>query len=204
MKGYYFITDAGLSRGGNLHDVTQAARAGAAAIQYRAKQASSRAMYEEAVILKKECGKVPFIVNDRLDIALAADADGIHVGQSDLPCLTVRRLIGPEKIIGVTVHTFEEAKTAERDGADYLGVSPIFATTTKPDALEPLGISFIAELRRRTRLPLVAIGGITRENVADVITAGADAVCAISAVVTHDDVFTTIRQFQELMRNATL
>ena len=128
--------------------------------------------------------KVPFIVNDRLDIALAADADGVHVGQADLPASVVREIMGPGKILGVSVDTVEEAILAEKDGADYLGVGPVFeARGTKPDAGEPLGVDRIARIRRHCRLPIVAIGGIDAENARKVREAGADAAAVISAIV---------------------
>jgi thiamine-phosphate pyrophosphorylase len=198
VRGYYFITDAGLSRNGSLADVRQAVAAGVTVVQYRCKGADTRALYREALALKKICqGRALFIVNDRLDIALAAGADGVHVGQDDLPCVVARRWLGRRKIIGVTVHTMAEARQAEADGADYLGVSPIFSTATKKDAGAPAGIALLKKIRKVTRLPLAAIGGITLENAAAVIAAGADAVCAISAVVTKKDVAGEIRKFEK-------
>jgi thiamine-phosphate pyrophosphorylase len=199
VRGYYFITDAGLSKNGNLSDVQQAVAAGVTVVQYRRKDAETRELYAEALALKKICrNRALFIVNDRVDMALAVDADGVHVGQDDLPCTVARLLLGKRKIIGVTVRTLAEAQQAEKDGADHLGVSPIFATTTKPDAGKPAGIVLLEKIRRFTGLPLVAIGGITLENAPTVIAAGADAVCAISAVVTKKDVAGEIRKFREV------
>jgi thiamine-phosphate pyrophosphorylase len=200
VKGYYFITDSGLSRAGNTSDVMRAVSCGVEVVQYRNKSAETREMYEEALRLREICQDAVFLINDRIDIALATDADGVHLGQSDMPCRTARKLLGPEKIIGVTVHNLSEALEAESLGADYLGVSPIFHTQTKSDAGKPAGISLIEELRSRVRIPLVAIGGINHSNASEVIKAGADGLCAISCVVAKEDVGFEIKKFQELFR----
>ena len=198
MKGYYFITDAQLSRAGNLSDVKSAVAAGAAAVQYRCKDGTSAALYAEARALKEICGRRLFIINDRVDIALAVDAGGVHLGQDDLPLLVARTLLGPSKIIGVTVHSVEEARQAAAMGADYLGVSPVFATQTKPDAGRPAGLKLIREIRAAVKVPVVAIGGIKLANAREVVRAGADCVCAISAVVSGKDVVAEIGRFQAL------
>jgi thiamine-phosphate pyrophosphorylase len=198
VKGYYFITDRTLSKNGNASDVRMADRSGVPFIQYREKNMASRKMYEEALALKALCTKSRFIVNDRLDIALAVDADGIHIGQEDIPPAIVRRLAGKRKIVGVSVTSVEEAIAAEEAGADYLGVSPIFATNTKADAGSPVGISLIIQIKKAVKLPVAAIGGITLANAKSVIEAGADMISAISAVVGADDVLSAIQQFEEL------
>ncbi|MDP3182920.1 MAG: thiamine phosphate synthase [Desulfobaccales bacterium] len=200
MRGYYFITDASLSRAGNLSDVKAAVAAGVKVVQYREKQADARKMYEEALKLRKICKHITFLVNDRVDLALAVDADGVHLGQDDLPYAVARKLLGPQKIIGITVHTVEEARQAQKLGADYLGVSPIFATHTKSDAGEPKGVALIKQIRKQVSIPIIAIGGITLANAGEVIRAGADGLCAISAVVTKGDVKTEIKKFQRLFR----
>ncbi|HSV95949.1 MAG TPA: thiamine phosphate synthase, partial [Spirochaetota bacterium] len=193
MKGYYFITDAGLSNAGNIADVRAAATAGVKVVQYRNKSNITRDMYEEALLIKSACGDgAKFIINDRIDIALAVDADGVHIGREDMPYIQARRLLGPGKIIGVTVHDLDEALEAEAAGADYLGLSPIFTTGTKDDAGEPCGAAVIAQVKARCRIPVVAIGGIGLDNVDEVVAAGADMVCAISAVVTKPDVAAAI------------
>ena len=144
--------------------------------------------------------KIPFIVNDRLDICLAVDADGVHVGQSDLPASVVRKIMGPDKILGVSVVTVEEAIRAEKDGADYLGVGPVFeARGTKPDTGEPLGVDCIARIRRHCRLPIVAIGGINAENALMVREAGADAAAVISAIVSADDISQAARRLKHIL-----
>jgi thiamine-phosphate pyrophosphorylase len=198
MKGYYFITDEGLSAAGIMSDVEKAVAAGVTVIQYRNKTADTRRMFEEARRIRNICAGngVRLIINDRIDIAMAVDADGVHIGNEDMPYDETRRLMGLGKIIGVTVHDVDEAVEAERRGADYLGVSPVFSTGTKADAGAPCGIETLAAIRRACAVPLVAIGGIDLSNTDDVIRAGADMVCAISAVVTKPDVAGEISRFQ--------
>jgi len=201
IKGYYFITDAGLSRNGNISDVKNAVEAGVSVVQYRSKLGDTESMIKEARSLKKTCErKALFIINDIVGIALSVDADGVHVGQGDMPYETARKLLGKNKIIGVTVHSTEEAKIAEHRGADYLGISPIFSTTTKDDAGKPCGVGLIKEIKKDCKIPIVAIGGITLDNAKEVVSSGADAVCAISAVVAKDDVKGEVERFQKLFR----
>jgi thiamine-phosphate pyrophosphorylase len=198
VRGYYFITAAALSRAGNLSDVAAAVAAGVRVVQYRRKQGCTRELVAEARQLRQLCRNVRFLVNDRVDLTLEVEADGVHLGHEDLPCSEARKILGPEKIIGVTVGTVAEALAAQAEGADYLGVSPIFATGTKTDAGVPAGVELLAAIRRQVSLPLVAIGGITLANAPEVIAAGADAVCAIAAVVTQPEVKTEIEKFQKL------
>ncbi|MDD1732102.1 MAG: thiamine phosphate synthase [Methanothrix sp.] len=198
MKGYYFITDSNLSRAGNRSDVLAAVSCGVNVVQYRNKNAETREMYREALDLSQICRDAGslFLVNDRLDVALAVEADGVHVGQADMPCPKARKLLGRNKIIGVTGHNLAEALQAEKE--DYLGVSPIFETATKKDAGRPAGIRLIEEIRSQVSLPLIAIGGIDHTNAPQVVRAGADGLCAISCVVAQEDVGGRIRRFQEL------
>jgi thiamine-phosphate pyrophosphorylase len=199
MKGFYFITDSGLSRAGNKRDVGSALAAGVEVVQYRDKQASTRQMYEEALQLRTLCkGRAIFLINDRVDIALGVRADGVHLGNADLPYRLARKLLGKKRIIGLTVHSLKEAREAQEFGADYLGVSPVFSTGTKLDAGEPLGCGLIRKIKKDIRIPLVAIGGISLENAKEVIRSGADSLCAISAVVTKADVRKEIEKFQDL------
>ncbi len=153
MKGYYFITDTRLSLAGNARDVEQALAAGVRVVQHRDKEADTHAMIAEARILRRLCRSALFLVNDRVEVALAVDADGVHLGQEDLHYREARRLLGETKIIGITVNTVEQALEAASLGADYLGVSPIFATQTKPDAGEPAGLHLLREIRRLGQPP---------------------------------------------------
>lgn len=200
MRGYYFITDSKLSRRGNISDVKNALKAGVEVVQYREKNATTIEMYREALKLKRICKDIIFIVNDRIDIALAVNADGVHIGQDDMPFCVARKLLGKKKMIGVTVHSIEEAKEAENLGADYIGVSPIFATGTKKDAGKPVGIELIKKIKKQVSIPIIAIGGIDLSNAPSVVQAGADGLCAISAVVTKPDVKKEIEKFQKLFR----
>jgi len=200
VKGYYFITDSNLSRAGNAKDVLCAVACGVEVVQYRNKNAESRMMYEEAVRLREICSEALFLINDRVDIALAIEADGVHLGQEDIPCIVARKMLGPGKIIGITVHNLAEAKEAETSGADYLGVSPIFQTKTKLDAGKPAGIALIEEIHKQVSIPLIALGGINHSNATEVIQAGADWLCAISCVVAKENVDDEIKKFQKLFK----
>lgn len=198
MRGYYFITDRALSVAGNEQDVRAAVAAGVELVQYRAKEAAgTRVLVEEARLLKRICsgGGAKFILNDRIDIAMAVEADGVHLGQEDLLCRDARRLLGATKLIGVSVRTVEEALAAEAMGADYLGVGPIFPTATK--AGELCGLAGLRAIRHRCRLPIAAIGGIDLAKAGEVVRAGADMICAISAVVGSPDAAAEIRKFQK-------
>src|SRR5512141_927851 len=199
----YVITDEKASGGRSHLQVAEAAILGGAdVIQLRDKEASSGRLYRVAMQLRKltRDANVSFIVNDRLDIALAAGADGVHVGQADLPASVVREIMGPGKILGVSADSVAEAILAEKDGADYLGVGPVFeARGTKPDAGEPLGVDRIARIRCDCRLPIVAIGGIDDENDRKVREAGADAAAVISAIAGADDIAHAARRLKQLL-----
>ena len=198
INGYYFITDSGLSITGNASDVEKAVSCGVGVVQYRNKQATTRQMIDEARVLRALCQNVLFLVNDRVDIALASGADGVHLGQDDMPYAMARKLLGDGAVIGVTVHTVEEALQAQRHKADYIGVSPIYLTSTKIDAGLASGPELIRSIKTNVTLPVIAIGGITHANAREVIDAGADGLCAISAVVCSDDVEKAINRFQKL------
>lgn len=199
IKGYYFITSLELSLKGNASDVKAALEAKVTVIQYRDKDAVNSKIYKEACELRSLCDKKAlFIVNDSLDMALACNADGIHLGQSDMTYSAARKLLPKPKIIGLTAHNLEEALNAQKLGADYIGLSPIFSTTTKLDAGQPCGLDLIKEIKDLVRIPLVAIGGITLENAPEVVAAGADSLCAISAVITKPDAVKEMVRFQKL------
>jgi thiamine-phosphate pyrophosphorylase len=197
MKGFYFITDSGLSRKGIVSDVRNAIKAGVRVVQYRQKCKSSREMLIEAIRLRCICKNVTFLVNDRIDIALASGADGVHLGQDDLSLPVARKLLGKNKIIGVTVHSLKEAFFAQKQGADYLGVSPIFPTKTKSDAGKPVGIKELKEISKKVKIPIVALGGISLKNAGQAVRSGADSICAISAVLGKPDVYGEILKFRK-------
>lgn len=195
--GLYFITDRNLTKKTIISDVISAINAGVKIIQYREKELSTREMYQEAKTIRDITREknVILIINDRIDIALAVSADGIHIGQDDMPFDITRRILGEDKIIGLTVHNTEEAILGEKLGADYLGVSPIFATATKKDAGEPAGIELIKKVKKAVKTPLVAIGGINYENVDQVLNTGIVNIAVISAIVTKENVEEECKKF---------
>ncbi|MDD4306168.1 MAG: thiamine phosphate synthase [Methanosarcina sp.] len=193
---FYLVTDSGLSKKGTLSDVQEAVESGCRIVQYREKNKSTKEMVFEASEIKRICsGRAIFLVNDRIDVALAVDADGVHIGQDDMPIEKARKLLGEDKIIGLSVRNREEAIQAEKSGADYIGLGPIFDTATKKDAGEGIGPLKIKEVKAAIKLPIVAIGGINKENCESVVQNGADSLVAISAVVCSDDVKREIKYF---------
>ena len=185
MKGVYLVTDRGLcGTRGVVEVVAQAARAGVCCVQLREKTASTRRFVEAAEKIRSHLAPhgIPLIINDRIDVALAAGADGVHVGQSDMPPKTARRLMGPEAIIGLSVETWEDVVAAQQLDVNYLGISPVYATPTKTDTKEPWGLEGVARIRAFSRHPLVAIGGLDASNAADVVRAGADCIAVVSAI----------------------
>ena len=197
---FYLVTDSGLSKKGVLNDVEMAIEAGCKIVQYREKTKETKYMVKEAIKIKVLCDdKAIFLVNDRIDVALAVNADGVHIGQDDMPLEFAQELLGKDKIIGLTVHNEEEAVNAERRGADYIGLSPIFNTSTKKDAGSACGTSMITKIKKRISIPIVAIGGITAMNIEEVMRAGADSAVAISDVVTSDDTFGKVAELRQKM-----
>ena len=199
----YVITDETIG-GGQSHAgiAQQAACGGADAIQLRDKTCSPLELLRAAQVIRtitRKSGTL-FIVNDRLDVALASGADGVHLGQDDMRVGTARQLTPPGFIIGVSVGTVEEAVRAGREGADYLALSPTFSTASKDDAGPGLGLERLREIHRAVSIPVVAIGGINRQNVRDIITAGADGIAVISAVVACPDITAAARELKDLVR----
>ncbi len=202
LTGLYVIIDTAFLKGRSLNEVTtQVIRGGAKVMQLRDKERSIRNFLDAATVLKKICTEknILFIINDSLEVALACDADGLHVGQDDLPVAVARRLLPIDKILGCSTHDLEEAKTAASEGADYLGVGTIYPTTTK-ETSGTTGTEIIREFKKLISLPLVAIGGINKSNVRDVIRAGADATAVISAVMGADDIEKATRQLIETIK----
>ena len=193
---FYLVTYSSVSRKGTFSDVKNAVDAGCKIVQYREKNKSARKMIKEAKKLKQICeGKAIFLVNDRVDVALAVGADGVHIGQNDISVEDARRLTGPDKIVGLTVHNVKEAIQAEKMGADYVGLAPIYNTDTKEDSGIPCGPETIAQVRKNINLPIVAVGGVNKNNVKEVISKGADSVVSVSAVLSSDDVKKEIVDF---------
>lgn len=201
----YVITDSHPARGRSHLQIAEAAiRGGATAVQLRMKEEPAREILDAARAIVPLCraAGVALLVNDRADVAMIAGADGVHVGQDDLPAEAVRRLMGPDALIGVSAATVAEAVAAERAGADYLGVGAVYATATKSDAGAPVGPARLGEIRRAVRLPVVGIGGITVENAAAAILAGADGVAVITAVTLADDMVAAVRRLRGAVDDA--
>ena len=198
---FYFVTDSELSKNEIFSDVEDALKAGCKIVQYREKNKSTKDMTEEAKKLKKICdGKAVFLVDDRFDVALAVDADGVHIGQEDIPFETARMLLGKDKIIGLTVHNLEEAVEAEKLGVDYIGLAPIFKSGTKEDARDPVGTEMIKIVKKKVSLPIVAVGGINKHNIKEVIEAGANSIVSIYAVLNSNDVYDSVSEFIRIIK----
>ena len=198
---FYFITDSELSKNSIYLDTENAIKAGCKVIQYREKNKSKNDMVKEVKKLKKICeSKAIFLINDYIDIALECNVDGVHIGQDDVSIETARTLLGKDKIIGLTVHNLEEAIKAEMLGVDYIGVAPIFKTETKEDARDPIGVDIINTIRKNVDLPIVAVGGINKNNVKEIINSGADSVVSIYAVLNSDDVYKEIKEFINIIK----
>lgn len=199
----YLVTDRELMSSATVEEsVEQAIRGGCTLVQLREKTASSRAFYDTAVKVRKITARrnVPLIINDRVDIALAVDAEGVHVGQHDLPTEKVRRLIGPDKILGVSAGNLPEALAAQKAGADYLGVGAMYATGTKSDA-GITGMEELAAIRGRVALPIVVIGGINKKTIPQFAGTGIDGVAVISAIVSQPDVAGAAQEIKVLFKS---
>ena len=200
----YVILDRGVARGRDLLDLLAAAVAGGCRmVQLRDKEWPSGRLLPLAERLRARCAadSVTFIVNDRVDLALAVGADGVHLGQDDLPARIARPLLRPGMILGVSTHSVAQARAAQADGADYVAVGSMFATRSKAE-FELVGPDLLRKLRGEIRVPLIAIGGITHDNVQEVVRAGADGVAVISAVAAADDPRAASERFVALIRAA--
>jgi thiamine-phosphate pyrophosphorylase len=209
----YFVTDAfpaprDVTRGDEavFDTVVQAMEGGVRLVQYRDKTATRRQMYDRAMRLRRltQTHGAILIVNDQIDLACAVGADGVHLGQDDLPVFAARKMMGQRAIVGVSTHGVAEAERAEADGADYIGLGPIFATTTKITGRAPIGVTMIAEVRKRVRLPIYAIGGIHLSEAETVIASGATGVAVISALSCEGIVRGTVLSWLAVLPHPTL
>jgi thiamine-phosphate pyrophosphorylase len=201
----YAILDAAQCRERSLDGVLKdLLRGGGRVVQLRLKEASGAEFLELAEKAGRHAASAGCLlfVNDRVDIALAAGADGVHLGQDDLPLTAARRLIG-ERIIGISTHTPSQARDAEEGGADYIGFGPMFGTNTKETGYSPRGLEMLRAVRREVKLPIVAIGGITEGNATEVLRAGADAVAMISGLMGAQDVAATVRRVLALAQTSS-
>lgn len=186
-----------------LLSIRKALEGGVTLLQLREKETNSREFYEIGVKVKELAAEfgVPLIINDRVDLALALDADGVHVGQQDLPLAKVRNIIGHHKILGYSVSSLEEALWGEKMGADYLGAGPVFPTGSKKDASEAIGLTKLKEIKAGVSLPVVGIGGIGAANLRAVKETGIDGVSVISAILSREDPCVAAKELIDLWRN---
>lgn len=199
----YLVTDRKMLRERDLgQSIELAIQGGVTLVQLREKSVSTREFLELAIRVKEITSRyrIPLIINDRLDIALAVDAEGLHVGQDDLPMLKARELLGPSKIIGVSASTLAEALLAQQQGADYLGVGAVFSTSTKTDASE-VSLEQLEIIKKSVTIPVVAIGGINETNLIRVMSTGIDGVSVVSAILAKEDILMAAKQLQELIGN---
>lgn len=205
MRGLYLVTDRRLCGERPLGEVVrQAVLGGATCVQLREKDIPTREFVEVASGIRDilRPSRIPLIINDRVDVALAVGAQGVHIGQGDMPYETARRLMGPSAIIGLSVETWEDVEEARDLDADYLGVSPVFLTPTKTDTRGAWGLEGIARIRAYVKHPLVAIGGLGRENAAAVVRAGADGIAVVSAICCARDPYAEARDLTAIMQDA--
>ncbi len=198
----YLVTDRSLSQGRSTTEiVTAAIRGGVTCVQLREKHCSTREFIDEARSLQLllQHHRIPLIINDRLDVALAIGADGVHLGQNDMSLADARRLAGEKMIIGISAENIDDAIIAEQEGADYIGISPVFTTDTKADIAAPLGLEGIRLIRRAVKIPLVGIGGINVGNIRDIVRAGADGAAVVSAIVAAACPETAAAQLKQLL-----
>jgi thiamine-phosphate pyrophosphorylase len=203
-EGIYGITAEKFSKGRTNIEVVEAMIAGGLKIvQYREKRPdkSHRRMLAECRRIRDltRAAGVLFIVNDYVDIAMLAEADGVHVGQDDLPVSDVRRLVGRDKLIGLSTHSIDQARRAVDEGADYIGVGPIYSTQTKEDVCDPVGLAYLDAVKREVPLPVAAIGGIKAHNIAEVFRHGAKTICLVTEIVESDDIAAKIKELHQKM-----
>lgn len=199
----YVIIDKKTAKGRDLVYIAREAVAGGAdVIQLRDKETSAREIVEAGRAIRKAIGaeSAIFMVNDRPDIALAVEADGVHLGQDDIPVDAARAILGKGKIIGLSTHSLGQAQAAQKSGADYIGVGPVFSTPTKP-GYKAVGLGLISEVKKISNIPFVAIGGIDETNLDDVITAGAQRIAVVRAVCGAEDVKGAARRLKERLKN---
>lgn len=202
LKGLYVLTDASLSGCSHIETALELLKGGARIIQLRDKKMPSGAYYETALEIRKICShfNALFIVNDRVDVAVACGADGVHLGQDDLAALDSRKIIGSGLIMGISTHSIGEAVRAEEEGADYIGFGPVFRTETKEVACSPQGLTRLAEIRSRVKIPIAAIGGIGVLDACDTLKAGADMIAVASALLKPGRISGLTRQFVDTLK----
>ena len=201
--GLYLVTDSGVTSGRNLVAmVEKAVSGGVTMVQVREKHSETGDFVDLAMKMKEVLAPyhVPLIINDRIDVALAVDADGVHIGQKDMPYALARQILGPGKIIGLSIETLDELEVANDQDVDYVAASPVFATPTKTDTARPWGLDGLREFCLRSAHPVVAIGGMNESTVTEVMEAGADGVAVVSAILAADDPQAAARNISRLLQ----
>ena len=207
MRGLYLVTDRSLCGHKSLEDVVlQSIKGGVSCVQLREKDISTRLFVSEAQSIRKllEPYKIPLIINDRIDVALACGAAGVHIGQDDMPYAIARKLLGPKAIIGLSVETWADVEESQKLDVNYIGVSPVFATPTKTDTKGVWGLAGLQKIKAFSRHPLVAIGGLNVSNVRETISAGADSVAVVSAICTASDPEAAARKLAGIIEAALM
>lgn len=202
----YAVTDRSWLGNGTLSDAVEAAlRGGATMVQLREKSLTQADFLQEAKTLAALCARfqIPFLINDNLEIALACNADGVHVGQDDMDPQKARALLGPGKILGVSAHTVQQALAAEKTGADYLGVGAVFSTATKQDAAS-VPLETVREICQAVSIPVVAIGGISADNILSLQNSGVVGAAVVSALFAAEDIFSAAQNLSRLTKEAFL
>ncbi|MCQ2095303.1 MAG: thiamine phosphate synthase [Bacteroidaceae bacterium] len=201
--GLYLVTDSGVTSGRDLVAmVEKAVSGGVTMVQVREKHSETGDFVDLAMKMKEVLAPyhVPLIINDRIDVALAVDADGVHIGQKDMPYALARQILGPGKIIGLSIETLDELEVANDQDVDYVAASPVFATPTKTDTARPWGLDGLREFCLRSAHPVVAIGGMNESTVTEVMEAGADGVAVVSAILAADDPQAAARNISRLLQ----
>ncbi|MBN1470222.1 MAG: thiamine phosphate synthase [Syntrophaceae bacterium] len=205
MRGLYLVTDRSLCGKKPLEEVVRMAVSGGVSyVQLREKEISTRYFVEEAKKIKKflEPKKIPLIINDRVDVALACGAEGVHIGQDDMPYKIVRKIMGRKAIIGLSVETWEDVVASQKLDVSYIGVSPVFLTPTKTDTKGAWGIEGIARIKAFSRHPLVAIGGLNESNIREVVRAGAQCIAVVSAICASPNPKEASRRINKIINSA--
>ena len=205
MRGLYLVTDRDLCGEKYLEDVVlESVKGGVSCVQLREKDISTRLFVSEAQRIKKllEPYQIPLIINDRIDVALACGAEGVHIGQEDMPYAIARKLMGRKAIIGLSVETWEDVEESQRLDVDYIGVSPVFATLTKTDTKGAWGLEGLAKIKKISRHPVVAIGGLNESNVRETVLAGADCIAVVSALCAASDPEAAARKLKGIIEEA--
>jgi thiamine-phosphate pyrophosphorylase len=202
IKGLYPILDTSIVPIPKIKETaSEIIKGGCQLLQFRAEGLSTKEFLNISLSLRDITDKegIAFIINNRVDIAMIANADGVHIGQRDLPCKEVRKLLGREKIVGVSTHNKEEAHKAEADGADYIAFGPIYLTATKKDADKPKGLERLKDIKAFVTIPVVAIGGINEKHIREVMETGVDSVAMISDILTADDISGKVERLESII-----